>query len=150
VLLRKYSLTHSLGTKTIKPIWILLKQETVGGSGISWAICKSAPHYRQIPVPAPHHTIFLQTGCPSCHPTNSIKALKETTNRFCNKYTVIITCTVVMVVVIMAALCNRAGHYIFALWFLLLSCYLFSSPNLSRPRLDVCHTSTHNVALVQI
>jgi len=27
---------------------------------------------------------------------------------------------------------------------------LFSSPNLSRCRLDVCHTSTHGVALVQI
>jgi len=26
----------------------------------------------------------------------------------------------------------------------------FSSPNLSRRRLDVCHTSTHVVALVQI
>jgi len=24
-----------------KPIWILLKEETVSGSGISWAICKS-------------------------------------------------------------------------------------------------------------
>ena len=30
------------GTRTVKPIWILLKQETVSGSGISWAICKSA------------------------------------------------------------------------------------------------------------
>jgi len=27
---------------------------------------------------------------------------------------------------------------------------LFSSPNLSRCRLDVCHTSTHDVALVRI
>ena len=27
---------------------------------------------------------------------------------------------------------------------------LFSWPNLSRRRLDVCHTSTHGVALVQI
>jgi len=27
-----------------KPIWILLKQETVSGSGISWTICKSAPN----------------------------------------------------------------------------------------------------------
>jgi len=27
---------------------------------------------------------------------------------------------------------------------------LFSSPNLSRRRLDVCHTSTHGVALVRI
>ena len=30
-----------------KPIWILLKQETVSGSGISWAMCKSAPRPRQ-------------------------------------------------------------------------------------------------------
>ena len=29
------------GTRKVKPIWILLKQETVSGSGISWAICKS-------------------------------------------------------------------------------------------------------------
>jgi len=49
----------------------------------------------------------------------------------------------------MAALCNRAGHYIFALWFLS-SFYLFSLPNLSGRRLDVYHTSTHGVALVQI
>jgi len=51
----------------------------------------------------------------------------------------------------MAALCNRAGHYIFALWFL--SSFLFfffSSPNLSGRRLDVYHTSTHGVALVRI
>ena len=54
----------------------LLKQETVSGSGISWAICKSAPHSRQITMPAPHHSSFLQTGCPSCCPTNSVKALK--------------------------------------------------------------------------
>jgi len=31
------------GTRKIKPIWILLKQETVSGSGISGAMCKSAP-----------------------------------------------------------------------------------------------------------
>ena len=51
--------------------------------------------------------------------------------------------------VVMAALCNRAGHYIFALWFLSVF-YLFSSPNLSGHRLDVYHTSTHGVALVRI
>jgi len=41
-----------------KPIWILLKQETVSGSGsgISWAVCKSAPCSRQITTPAPHHS----------------------------------------------------------------------------------------------
>jgi len=41
-----------------EPILILLKQETVGGSGFNWAICKSALHPRQITTPAPHHSIF--------------------------------------------------------------------------------------------
>jgi len=31
-----------------------------------------------------------------------------------------------------------------------LSVFFFSSPNLSGRRLDVCHTSTHGVALVRI
>jgi len=39
-------------------------------------MCKSAPRPRQITMPAPHHSVFLQAGCPSCHPTNGIKALK--------------------------------------------------------------------------
>ena len=55
-------------------------------------------------------------------------------------------------VVIMTALWNRAGHYIF---FRVISSYLtiyllFSSPNLSGRKLDVYHTSTHGVALVRI
>jgi len=50
----------------------------------------------------------------------------------------------------MAVLSNRAGHYIFTLWFLLSSFFFFFSPNLSCCRLDVYHTSTHGVALVQI
>ena len=48
-----------VGTRK-KPIWILLKQETVSGSGISWAICKSAPRSRQITTPAPHHSVFYR------------------------------------------------------------------------------------------
>ena len=64
------------GTRKVKLIWILLKQETVSGSGISWAICKSAPRSSQIITPATHHSVFLQAGCPSCCPTNSVKALK--------------------------------------------------------------------------
>ena len=35
-------------TRKVKPIWILLKQKTVSGSGIIWAICKSASRSRQI------------------------------------------------------------------------------------------------------
>ena len=50
---------------------------------------------------------------------------------------------------IMAVLRSRCGHYIFALWFLLLS-FFYISPNLSRRNLDVCHTSVHGVASVRI
>jgi len=42
---------------------------------------------------------------------------------------------------VMVALWNRADHYIF---------FFFSSPNLIHRRLDVCHTSTHGVALERI
>jgi len=48
-------LPGSAGTRKVKPIWIVLKQETVSGSSISWAICKSAPSSRQITTPATHH-----------------------------------------------------------------------------------------------
>jgi len=69
-------LPGSPGTRKVKPIWILLKQDTVSGSGISWAICKPAPRTRQT-TPCQHPTTqFLQAGCPSCRPTNSVKALK--------------------------------------------------------------------------
>ena len=36
-------LPRRAGTRKVKPIWILLKQERVSGSGINWAVCKSAP-----------------------------------------------------------------------------------------------------------
>ena len=68
------------GTRKVKPIWILLEQEIVSGSGISWAICMSAPRSRQLTTPAPHYSAFLQAGCPSCRPTNSVKALKAVNN----------------------------------------------------------------------
>ena len=53
---------------------------------------------------------------------------------------------------IMAALCNRGTNIFLPCDFYLLSIFylLFSSPNLSGHRLDVYHTSTHGVALVQI
>jgi len=48
------------GTRKAKPIWILLKQETVSGSGIIWTICKSAPRSREITMPTPHHSGFYR------------------------------------------------------------------------------------------
>ena len=55
---------------------------------------------------------------------------------------------------IMAALCNK-GAIIFLPCNFFPSSFFFylfflSSPNLSGRRLDVCHTSTHGVALVRI
>jgi len=62
----------SAGTRKVKPIWILLTQETVSGSGISWAICKSASRSRQITMPAPHHSIFYTPDAlPATQPTAS-------------------------------------------------------------------------------
>ena len=59
-------------TRKVKPIWNLLKQETVSGSGISWAVCKSAPHSKQITMPAPHHSVFYRPDAlPAAQPTAS-------------------------------------------------------------------------------
>ena len=64
-----------VGTRKVKPIWILLKQETVSGSGISChvQVCTSLQTDNHAHTPP---LSFLQAGCPSCRPTNSIKALK--------------------------------------------------------------------------
>jgi len=60
------------GARKVKPIWILLKQETVSGSSISWAICKSAPRSKQITTPAPHHSVFYRPDAlPAAQPTVS-------------------------------------------------------------------------------
>jgi len=46
-------------TRKVKTNLDLLEQEIVSGSGICWAICKSAPHPRQ---PRQHHTTQFFTG----------------------------------------------------------------------------------------
>jgi len=63
-------LPRRAGTRKVKPIWILLK--LVSGTGISWAICKSAPCSRQTPTPAPHHSVFYRPDAlPAAQPTVS-------------------------------------------------------------------------------
>ena len=60
------------GTRKAKPIWIILKQETVSGNSISWNICKSAPRSRQITTPTPHHSVFYRPDAlPATQPTAS-------------------------------------------------------------------------------
>ena len=58
------------GTRKVKPVWILLKQETVSGSDVSWAIWKSAPCSRQ---PHQHPTTFSHRpdALPAAQPTGS-------------------------------------------------------------------------------
>ena len=58
------------GTRKVKPIWILLKQETVSASGISWTIRKSAHRSRQIPM---HRSVFYRPDAlPAAQPTASM------------------------------------------------------------------------------
>jgi len=60
------------GTRKVEPIWILLKQETVSGSSISGARCKSAPCSRHITTPASHHSVFYRPDAlPAAQPTAS-------------------------------------------------------------------------------
>ena len=67
------------GEPVPESIWILLKQETVSGSGISWAICKPAPRPRQTTMPAPHHSVFHRPDAlPAAQPT----ALKHWRQQF--------------------------------------------------------------------
>jgi len=104
---RTHACTHARTyacTTVLRPSWILsgttrvsrhqkgktnldlLEQEIVSGSGISWAICKSAPWPRHITTPASHHSVFLQAECPSCNPTNSGKALKTQAQKHMVKF----------------------------------------------------------------
>jgi len=56
-------LTRWAGTRKVKPIWILLKQETVSGSGIVCTSLQTDNHA------SPRPLSFLQARCPSCRPT---------------------------------------------------------------------------------
>jgi len=61
-------------TRKVKPIWIYWSKK-------QWVAVASAGLYASLHlVPDNHANIpplsFLQAGCPSCHPTNSVKALK--------------------------------------------------------------------------
>jgi len=59
----------------------LLEQKTVSGSGISWAICKSAPHPRQITTPSPHHSAFYRPDAfPATQPTVSSHTITSVNN----------------------------------------------------------------------
>ena len=68
---------RSAATRKVKPIWILLEQETVSGSGISWAICKSAPCSRQITMPVPHYSKFFTGRMPFLLPNQQRQCYRQ-------------------------------------------------------------------------
>jgi len=87
------------GTRKVKPIWSLLKQEIVSGRGISWAICKSASHSKQTTTPAPHHSVF--TGRVPFLPPNqqhqSTEVIKAPISKAMNIYWIDMTVNIAMV-----------------------------------------------------
>jgi len=59
-------------SRKVKTNLDLLQQEIVSGSGVCWAICKSAPGPRQITTPASHHSVFYRPDAlPATQPTAS-------------------------------------------------------------------------------
>ena len=100
------------GTRKVKPIWILLKQETVSGSGISWGICKSTPRSRQITTPTPHHSVF--TGRMPFLPPNQQRQSTEG-KKHCYNYTIHIKRTSTDVITVRAHKAHKlkSSNYIF-------------------------------------
>jgi len=62
-----------------KHIWILLKQETVSGSGISWAICKSAPRSRPHQHP---NTQFFAGRMPFLPPNQQRQSTEDNSTEY--------------------------------------------------------------------
>ena len=61
------------------------------GSGISFAICKSAPHSRQVTTPALHHSVFYRPDAlPAAQPTASTH-WRHGVNRWTSKQTNILS-----------------------------------------------------------
>jgi len=52
-----------------------------GGGGDNWSY-KTCKVPVKMSSPTNRHPVFLQAGCPSCRPTNSVKALEE---KHCNR-----------------------------------------------------------------
>jgi len=66
------------GSRKAEPFWILLKQEMMGCSGISWTTCKSfALRSRQITTLHNNNSTHLMTICPGLPEWASIRKVKH-------------------------------------------------------------------------
>ena len=52
----------------------------MNGSGISWAICKSAPHLRQITMPESHCSVFYRSDALSAAQSTASKNIQHYTS----------------------------------------------------------------------
>ena len=68
--------THAAGIRKVKPIWILLNQEWQWHQLGHMQVCTSLQTDNHASTPP---LSFLQAICPSCRPTNSVKALNVVT-----------------------------------------------------------------------
>jgi len=116
-------------TKKVKTNLDLLEQEIVSGSGICWAICKSAPHAdNHVNIPP---LSFLQAGCPSWRPTNSVKALKATVTCF-NHYSIGMYSTVHLSVTLQSKFWSTASR----IWLFIDKC-VAALPNFGAWKLQI-------------
>jgi len=60
----------------------------------------------RITTPAPHHSVFLQAGYPSCHLTNSVEALKAKADLLGNSY----VCLRHLAGSVLTAICYASAH----------------------------------------
>ena len=68
----KRAMSAEMATQLSVSLSITNYQDTCTHTTVLWFFVCS----RQITTPAHHQPVFLQARCPSCRPTNSIKALK--------------------------------------------------------------------------
>jgi len=54
---------------------VFIEAKDDGGGGDNWSYKSCKAPVKSSP-PKNQHPVLLQAGCPSCHPTNSVKALK--------------------------------------------------------------------------
>ena len=78
-------LPRSAGIRKVKTIRILVKQETVSGSGVSWAICNYAPRSRKTTTPAPHHSVFFTGRMPFLPPNQQCQSTEGTKLPLCTR-----------------------------------------------------------------
>ena len=100
----------------------------------------------------PQETAVETSGDRKTPPTLTVRgvAVNWSPNFFWSPYGIGQTIILLPCDFFMADLCNRGAIIFLPCSFFPSSFFFFSSPNLSGRRSDVCHTSTHGVALVRI